>query len=180
MSAVAPVASQVVELGFGKRRGLGQHTLGGVGTRSRIESTAAHLSGRNPQLASEVDDVFEDRSRFLLGRKPQLANPASTSEQQLAYRVATLDLLTAKPSRRGLAWSRRGRTAPGTCWDALTSPSSARRWDTFDPAARTTAPTPFTGPFSGPFAGSLPRALGGSSCGARRCRARRRSALLPR
>lgn len=105
MCVVTPAAGELVELGFGKRCRRRQHALGSVRAGSRVQPAAAHLPCRDAQLPGEIDDVLQDRSRFLLGREPQLAHPAGTSEQELAHRMAPLDLLTTQSSRRRLAWT---------------------------------------------------------------------------
>ena len=115
---------ELVEVGLGQRGGLGQHALGRLAAGLRLEALAADVLDRHPLAAARSTMSAMTLGVVEVGGDPQLADLAPAGDQQLAHRLATLDLLAAEalgPACRG------GAPAPAAARRPRHARSDARR-----------------------------------------------------
>ena len=94
--AVALWVEQVLQRCRAERLGHGEHALGAVGAGHRLELAARDLAQRDLLFVGEIDDVVEDRGVIEIAGEDHLARAAGPGHEQLADRVAPLDLVAAE------------------------------------------------------------------------------------
>ena len=99
--AVAPLAQERREVGLGDRGRLGEHALGRLAARLRLELLAGHVRDRDAVGGGDRLDVVDGVGALEIGADPDLVHAAALREQQLTHRLAALDLLAAEALRSG-------------------------------------------------------------------------------
>jgi hypothetical protein len=87
---------QFVEVGLGQSIGEGDDTLWRLATCSLFQSLASHVEDLNSRVVRKLTYVVDDVARIDVGGDPDLARTSTTRNQQLANRLAALDLFASE------------------------------------------------------------------------------------
>ncbi len=99
MPTPGPHAEEIAEIGLGNLGGVGEHALRRLAAGLALESCPGDVQQRHPARCGDLDDVADRWIAFELGADPHLVHLAPLGDQQLAHRLATLDLTPTEPLR---------------------------------------------------------------------------------